>query len=305
VVYTMPRSFPLILPSNSSFPFYPTNMASSFKTKLPQRIVFGPDENWEVAVKEIMYPRTWYNLKDCDLWFWVAEDRQSTDPIPSSTVDEVIYHTEKKLFRLTKAKTSGNKPIVISACSVENCDKLVALFNDRLSKSQHTSCKLDLNKQSSKISIKVVTTATQKILPAFNSDILQMFGLESFLPATDKLNNGTSLELLTKAFDMNWLKPDAPVDLNAGYHMLILNSDIVEHTIVGDCYANILQYIEVPTHSAFGDMCVVRNSNPQYRKVRKTDFDTIELDITDSTGSILPLQYGTSIVSLDFRLSYE
>jgi hypothetical protein len=252
-----------------------------------------------------MYPKTWYNLKDCALWFWVAEDRLPTDAVPASTLDEMIFHTEKRLFRLVKAKNTSHKPITISACSVENCDKLVALFNDRLSKSQYSSCKLDLNKQSSKISIKVLTSGNQKILPAFNSDVLQMFGLEAFLPATDKLNGDISLALLTKAFELTWLKPDAPVDLNAGYHMLILNSDIVEHTIVGDCYANILQYIEVPTDKAFGDMCVVRNSNPQYRKVRKSDFDTIELDITDSTGAILPLQYGTSIVSLEFRQSYE
>ena len=58
----MNSEFFLTLPSNTQLP---ENKTGSFKVRLPQTIVL--DGDWEVALVEIMYPHTWYNINGHDL----------------------------------------------------------------------------------------------------------------------------------------------------------------------------------------------------------------------------------------------
>ena len=60
----MAGQFYLTLPSNSSMEYFPGNTLTSFKTKLAQPIELTGE--WEVALSEFQYPRSWYNLRDFD-----------------------------------------------------------------------------------------------------------------------------------------------------------------------------------------------------------------------------------------------
>src|SRR5207244_4938613 len=53
--------FYLTLPSNSSSNYYPDNTLTRFITKLPSSVSLSGD--WEVALSEIHFPRTWYTVK--------------------------------------------------------------------------------------------------------------------------------------------------------------------------------------------------------------------------------------------------
>ena len=54
------EQFFLTLPSNSSFSYYPNNTIAEFTTQLPRTIQL--EGEWEVALAEIQYPRTWNNV---------------------------------------------------------------------------------------------------------------------------------------------------------------------------------------------------------------------------------------------------
>jgi hypothetical protein len=58
-------SFYLTLPSNSSMDFHPENTVATFTTSLPRRLLLS--EPYEVALTEIHYPTTMYNVnsKEC------------------------------------------------------------------------------------------------------------------------------------------------------------------------------------------------------------------------------------------------
>ena len=57
----MASQFYLTLPSNSSMEYFPANTLTNFKTKLAQPIELTGE--WEVALSELQYPRSWYNLR--------------------------------------------------------------------------------------------------------------------------------------------------------------------------------------------------------------------------------------------------
>ena len=57
-------SFHMILPSNSSMKTYPDNTLNHYVTALSNRIELGGD--WEVALSEILFLSTWYNIQEDD-----------------------------------------------------------------------------------------------------------------------------------------------------------------------------------------------------------------------------------------------
>jgi hypothetical protein len=54
--------FHLTLPSNASMKYYPGNTVAKYTTKLSNRIEL--DGDWEVGLAEIIYPNSWYNMKE-------------------------------------------------------------------------------------------------------------------------------------------------------------------------------------------------------------------------------------------------
>lgn len=67
--------FQITLPSNTNQKEYPSNKASSYRTKLSSAVHLHG--RWEVAVVDIQYPHNWHNvLKDTFIAFSI---------VPSST----------------------------------------------------------------------------------------------------------------------------------------------------------------------------------------------------------------------------
>jgi hypothetical protein len=56
--------FYLTLPSNASMKYYPDNTMAKYTTTLSNRIEL--DGDWEVGLAEIIYPCSWYNVKQQD-----------------------------------------------------------------------------------------------------------------------------------------------------------------------------------------------------------------------------------------------
>ena len=58
----MESEFYVTLPSNSSVEYFPDNKTSNFVTKLSRTLQL--DGEWEVGLAEIVYPHSWYNIRE-------------------------------------------------------------------------------------------------------------------------------------------------------------------------------------------------------------------------------------------------
>ena len=93
--------FYVTLPSTSSFKYFPDNKLSSYTTNLHTPLRLAGD--WEVALVEINYPRTWYNVSGdtCKVYYkGKHETRLESVKIPPGyyeTVEEILYELRKTL----------------------------------------------------------------------------------------------------------------------------------------------------------------------------------------------------------------
>ena len=106
----MASQFYLTLPSNSSMEYFPANTLTNFKTKLAQPLELTGE--WEVALSEFQYPRSWYNLrKGFDSHIYADSGGQGY--FLTSTVPHGYYPTVKEFVSAVNKtlKTDANGDI--------------------------------------------------------------------------------------------------------------------------------------------------------------------------------------------------
>ena len=89
------------------------------------------------------------------------------------------------------------------------------------------------------------------------------------------------------------------VDLRRGFESLYVYSGIVEPRIVGDKIAPLLRI--VPITGRHGDMVTASFDHVQYIPVLSREFGTIETEIRDDTGRLVPFERGKVTVTMHFR----
>ena len=89
------------------------------------------------------------------------------------------------------------------------------------------------------------------------------------------------------------------VDLRRGFESLYVYSGIVEPRIVGDKIAPLLRI--VPITGRHGAMVTASFDHVQYIPVLSREFGTIETEIRDDTGRLVPFGCGKVTVTMHFR----
>ena len=109
----MNSDFFMTLPSNAKFD---GNTTANFKVRLPQNIIL--DGSWEVALVEIMYPHSWYNVTGKE-----SSDALDTDMHPNSFYIWIHDHilgtllgSHKQLWRRETTVDSYGYGIATSSC---------------------------------------------------------------------------------------------------------------------------------------------------------------------------------------------
>jgi hypothetical protein len=100
-------------------------------------------------------------------------------------------------------------------------------------------------------------------------------------------------------------KGTRPYEISGGYHSLFVYSDKIQPSFVGDSYTQLLRLVEIPSNAKYGDQVLITYPNSYYVPLLVKEFDTIEIDIKDSTGESIPFEFGRSIVVLHFRKIYK
>ena len=87
--------------------------------------------------------------------------------------------------------------------------------------------------------------------------------------------------------------------MKLGRQTVFVYCDILNRVPVGDTLAPLIRVVDV-TDINVGMIHKIYD-RPYYLPVQKLNFDSLEIDIRDSFGEIVPFESGTVIVTLHFR----
>ena len=103
---------------------------------------------------------------------------------------------------------------------------------------------------------------------------------------------------MVSSFASNQLKADSVVDMDP-VDSLYVYCDVVEPRVVGDSQVPLLRI--VPAEGDHGQLVTRIYENVHYVRLQRKSFQTIEINIRDRTGNIVPFEQGTLNVTLHFR----
>ena len=103
---------------------------------------------------------------------------------------------------------------------------------------------------------------------------------------------------MVSSFANNQSKADSVVDMDP-VDSLYVYCDVVEPRVVGDKQVPLLRI--VPVEGDHGQLMTRIYENVHYVRLQQKSFQTIEIDIRDRTGNMVPFEQGTLNVTLHFR----
>jgi hypothetical protein len=260
--------FYVLLPSNSSFDYYPENTVAHYKTRLAQDYALSGD--WEVALTEIQYTRNWVSFEENEAEFVLI--KLHDDGIPKWVEIKSAFESLKKSL---PAGYYANKGEIIQAI----------LDMTEMEVKNEMSIGWD-----SKSNI-VTLNMSENVIFHPNAYLEQLLGFPLDLKKT------CSVQEL--CFRNGIFRSTNKEVLNNRLTALYVYCDIVKPRPVGDSMANLLRC--VPVTGEHGKVVYRSFHNLQYVDLDRYHFNEIEIDIRDDTGRRVPFEGGRLVVTLHFR----
>jgi hypothetical protein len=259
------KTFIVEVVSNGSLDVYPDNTLSSFANYLPEPIVLEYEDNryWEVALMEIAYPTRYINVTDGKFRFKGGPHKPSHElSIPKGFYSNV----ESVILAMHKALNNIESSLILS----------------------HASISLKVDYFSRKILFNFKDE--DAVLNLASRDLANILGFPSpcVIPGTMK-------------------ESMLPYDIQR-IHTIMVYTDIIEHGIIGNTKAPILR--SFPLMPKFKDESILLNQqmnyhsfdNLQFKKVLKSSFHSIKIDLRSCIGEKIPFAgIGNTRLTLLFR----
>lgn len=252
---------------------YADNTLTDFKNKLS--LITPLNGQWEVALVEISYTKSWKNvIEDCQLFI---DSDISSNLSSNSTV------TDTYVAGILKAGHYDSIEILLN--EIENKlkltdDKNITLYPkyefDNITKRVHLIPGKHKN--------------GNLLMPRLSDEVSDILGFTNF-NVINSTYNEDKLDFIA----------NRPADITAGIHTLYVYADIVEPQYIGDTRVKLLRTVEVPSDRHFGDTVVFNYSNAHYVPVLVNEFEHIEINLRDDAGRPIPFMRGRTKLKLHFR----
>ena len=263
----MPSSdFYINLPSNTHND-QQFNTTSSFRIRLPHEIRLTGE--WEVALVEIQYPRSWNNttadkgslgVRNNEIVYRAKEFDRISNPKVATITPSYYGNVHNLLQSIKKAK--------VKQLNDEN-------VYEELYENTEDSFQFDYDS--------VINRVT------FNSDSHSVF-------LSDKLSYMLGFE--DRFIKDTAIAKHAP-DMRGGIDSLYVYCDICEPQIVGNSLERLLRII--PVKGSYGDIVMETFTLPHYINVLHKSFSTIQVSIKSDVDLPIPFSFGKCVVKLHFR----
>lgn len=309
--------FYLTLPSNV---VGEGNLTNCYRTRLPEIITLVG--YWDVALVEIQYPLTWYNMdKELEKDHWIRNNQFE------------VYFKDGGYIKLNI--NVGHYMTVMDVLDAMNksikkyaAKEHIKWFNAQKEKDPYTPLdsfevaaeKLHKNRkkrspENDEEDKSPEKTNEEEKKPRERWELVEGLkfkydhGVKRVYAITDRrllhfaiLSRKLKYMLGYHADDtLNQRKAVArfPPDMRGGVDSLYVYCDLIENQLVGDCRTNLLRI--VPVRGQYNDIVNEIFTAPHYVPVLKKQFETVEISIKTDQDRLVPFQFGKSIVKLHFR----
>ena len=258
-------SFTIDLASKASSQLFPINMLSSFTTFLPEQV--SSDGQWEVAISQISYPPMYQNVTEGKF---------------------ILY--DEKLSKATEAYYL--EPGLQSSITeiVEAMDTLIQKRNNH----RDTCITIKVSRVTQKVKLYLANEESSQAI--FSTDLGHIFGGD--------VRNDSGILMRGKG-------PHEPIFAYdfVRIHSLMIYTNIVEYNIVGDTKTPLLRCFPFISKLKSGDILTTGQymnyqtfSNVQFRRLLKSSFHSIHIDLRDTSGEKIPfVSVGITRLVLMFR----
>lgn len=260
------EDFYITLPSNAA-----TNSSSTaFRITLPRTVRLTGE--WEVALVELIYPYSWYNVDVTERLYLGLETQ----------TEETRNDLKGILMRNLRKGHYSTVSELLSAI----IEDIPQEFRDKIF--------LEHDAKTDRVEIIVKPPLVGLHLPRF---LLYMLGY-AIGDSQATVDDGGTISHAPVPYQNMGIAPHPP-DMRAGLSMFYVYCDLVEHSIVGNKLVPLLR--EVAVDGKFGDVIDKIFTHPYYIPVLRKEFDGIEIAIKTDQNKPLALQYGKTLVKLHFR----
>ena len=259
----------LALCSNASSDLYPNNEAGHFQTLLPHELRIE-GSGWMVGLARIQIPRTWSIL--------VGDDRVLKISKSKSLTTNIKIELSEDNFISIKALAAH-----INTCIQSHASKLSA--SEKAAAKELLETRFDLGQHG-----RIYLTAYSDVTIQMSEKLQHILGLNSNKIETDTATRPVKTDVITE------FTKTIP-DINHGYNLLWVYSDIIEEQIVSDTKAPLLSTVKTATQTE-DNFLTYEPKTIDWLMPSASRFQTITSSIHDINGRIIPFQYGEVVITL-------
>lgn len=284
----MKDQFYIVLPSNSSMRYFADNTTTHFVTQLPQPVRL--EGSWSVALTEIQIPLTFQHVStDVEGRLVILDSIPRSDTVAIVLLDDIPIskdNTDVSQMRGRITVSSVVRPGIYS-----NIETLLEEINNLHCVKGHLEFILE---RGGYVTVKRICL----------EDECETF--DHILKLPEKLNKILGFDKAQSiSFRNNEISvlSDRPANLSMGLPaILMVYTDICEPYVTGDVHTRMLRAVPLGSeHYTYGSTRIKTFSPPMYLPLLFHSFQTIEIDIRDQHGQLLPFDCGTLTVTLHLK----
>ncbi len=272
-----PSQFTIVLPSNSSMDVFPNNKTSSYKVVLPDTIDLDR-ERYEVALSEIQFPVTWYNIR---------QGRNFLNKVVYNLSDEEFQDRNAMVAEGLDEKRDDFKRILVTyKISIppgyySSPEEIVNLLNEGESK-MFRPIKFFYDPIGKRITMNMEKHC---VLQMESSDIMLSLGFHQQEYKTSK--------------DDAIFVSESIASVKSMYHSVYVYTNIIENQHTGNYKVPLLRV--VPVRADYGQLSCVNYDRPHFVPLSQSNIQIIEVDLRDDTGDLISFESGKVLMTLLFR----
>ena len=266
-------NFIVELVSNASSSIYPDNTLASFTNFLPEQLYL--DGDWEVALLEITYPALYNNITEGKFWY-----------VPQRSTSKKSNNEETR-----EASNESYESVTILPGMYLSLDEIFQSMNDalRLRNRQSVELKWKVDSITRHCEIELASDKSQLVFAS--QDLCSILGFSQSVWFSSKGPH----------------RSEFPIDI-LRFHSVMVYTDIVEFSIIGDTKAPILRCFPFNNKIQRDSISVTKYSNYvsfdnlQFRRLLKNSIHSIKVELRSPTGELIPfVAVGITRLTLLFR----
>ena len=286
-------NFYITLPSSVRSSYYKNTLAD-YVTHLPRAIEL--DGQWEVALVELSFTRSWYNINKPQEVGIRIDVPGSRHYIKDLRILPGRYSVTDLIFNInTLLAAHANEYDEIEISGTQTRERVKRIIRELNSRSIISPPYITVNKVKRKSVITFgMDSKGSLVLPVLGSELRGLLGFTVDDEKDLRPDPNDSTRIITR-------ETERAYDIEAGIYAVYVYSDIVKPNLIGDTSARCLRVVSVPSEKQFGENCSMAFVNPSYLEVSNRRFKNIHVTLKDKTNENIPFQFGETLLKLHFR----